>query len=271
MSYGVMQSLAVGRHFRTVASRYRQLRDLDQHTVRRVSGKLQTLAAGDNGVLVLDVGAGTGRYTEAVLRHASESADQPFHGVAYDAVLEMLDSEAAHRSLDKGSIDRTIGLAETLPFADHTFDAMLTFNAVHHFDLPAFLAEAARVVRSNGLLTIYTRTPEQNRRTVWGQLFPQFAERETRLFTEQTLRAAIDAEHGFETYEVREMPWTVRTDLRRLVNQARNRGYSTFCFYTAKEFEKAIELFERGIRERFHDPSAITVQNDHLLLVATRR
>jgi ubiquinone/menaquinone biosynthesis C-methylase UbiE len=43
---------------------------------------------------------------------------------------------------------------------------------VHHFDLGRFLAAAARVLKPGGQLFIYTRTPQQNARTIWGQYFP---------------------------------------------------------------------------------------------------
>jgi SAM-dependent methyltransferase len=258
-------------HFGIVAPRYRELRDLDMRVVRRASLELEELADSAGRVTVLDVGAGTGRYTEAVLHDAGERVGLCCQGVAYDGVPEMVRSGAAHWSLGTANIDRATGLAEFLPFAAQSFGAVLSFNAVHHFDLRAFLAEAARVLQANGRLIVYTRTPEQNQRTIWGQFFRHFAEREMRLHTEGTLRAALGAITGFGPTELREMPWTIHTSLRRLLDQARRRGYSTFRFYSPGEFEEALGAFEAQVRATFDDPSAITVQNDHLLVLATRR
>lgn len=259
------------RHFGTIAPRYRELRDVDERAVDRVSRELEILSQTAPRVLLLDVGAGTGRYTEAVLRDAAERGDLAFHGVAYDAVQEMLSSGSAHRALRTGSIDRTIGLAELLPFGAASFDAVLSFNAVHHFDLPAFLGEAARVLRPGGRFIVYTRTPEQNERTVWGRFFPHFAARETRLYSEATLRETFAEAREFESHEIVEMPWTIRASLQRLLDQARSRGYSTFWFYEPREFEEAVRAFEARVRAHFADASAVTAQNDHLLVLAMRR
>ncbi len=106
---------------------------------------------------------------------------------------------ATHFPFDVASVQRVIALAESLPFAAGEFDALLPFNALHHFDLPAFLGEAARVVRPSGALLLYTRTPEQNRRKVWGRFFPEFVARETRLHSERRLRTAMAATGCFQT------------------------------------------------------------------------
>jgi ubiquinone/menaquinone biosynthesis C-methylase UbiE len=260
----------MARHFRTLAPRYRELREFDVHVVHRVLLELQHLSDAASRVAILDVGAGTGRYTEAVVQYAGESR-LGYRGVACDAIREMLGSRVVHHLPGTGSLDRVIGLAESLPFAARSFNAVLSFNAIHHFDLSAFLAEAARVLEPHGRLIVYTRTPEQNRHTIWGQCFPHFAERETRLFSENTLRAAVCGTNEFESLDLLEMPWELRTSLPRLRDQARSGGYSTFRFYSAQEFEEALGTFEAGVRADFDDPSAITAPNDHLLLLAARR
>lgn len=260
---------STAEHFGRIAPCYRELRDLDACVVRRVSRELERLSEGGCRLVVLDIGAGTGRYTEAVLRQTNARTGLCHSGVAYDAISKMLSTGAERRALGAGSINRVVGLAEFLPLATQSFNAVLSFNAVHHFDLVAFLDEAARVLRSNGRLVIYTRTPDQNRHTIWGQFFPHFTERETRLYTEGTLRAALDATIGFESPEVLEMRWMMHTSLPRLLDQARKGGYSTFQFYSSREFEEALGAFEIRVRARFDDPADITVPNDHLLVLVT--
>jgi ubiquinone/menaquinone biosynthesis C-methylase UbiE len=260
----------MARHFRTLAPRYRELREFDVHVVHHVLLELQRLSDAFSSVVILDVGAGTGRYTEAVVQCAGESRLR-YCGVACDATLEMLGSRVVHRMPGTGSIDRVIGLAESLPFAARSFNAVLSFNALHHFDLSAFLAEAARVLQAHGRLIVYTRTPEQNRYTIWGQCFPHFAERETRLHSEHALRAAVCGSNEFEALDLLEMPWKLRTSLPRLLSQARSGAYSTLRFYSPQEFEGALGAFEARLRVAFDDPSAITAPNDHLLVLATRR
>ena len=76
---------------------------------------------------------------------------------------------------------------------------MTCFNAVHHFDLSWFAGEASRVLTPSGQLVVYTRTPEQNRRTIWGRHFPECATRETRLHEVNDVRAALEATGAFRS------------------------------------------------------------------------
>ncbi len=219
----------------------------------------------------LDVGAGTGRYTEAVLAKVTADYGIGWTAVAYDANRTMLASPVAEARDTEVQVTLVAGLAETLPFRDAAFDAVLSFNAVHHFDLNRFLAAAARVLRPEGLLTVYTRTPEQNRRTVWGELFPHFADRETRLFAQEDLQRALASRTEFYSVTLDHVPWTLRTTAARLVEQATGCYYSTFSFYTPEEFRAALSTFETRLAEDYSDPSNVVWQNDHLLLVARRR
>lgn len=259
------------RHFARVAPQYRRVRELDVRMVYRVAEILRDLAQGDRPLALVDVGAGTGRYMEAVIGVlAARMALLPL-AVAYDATPQMLGVRAAAPSLASRPLTGVTGLAEHLPFTAQSFDALLTFNAVHHFDLGAFLTEAARVLRPSGKMLLYTRTPEQNRTTIWGRFFPQFAERETRLYSEATLQDALDRCSAFGMVEFVPTLWTLRTSLSRLLEQARGISYSTFLFYRRREFEAALRTFEKRVRAHFRNTSAIIVRNDHLLVVATRR
>ena len=64
-----------------------------------------------------------------------------------------------------------VSAVEMLPFPSASCDAITCFNAVHHFDLPRFMSEVSRVLTPSGQLVLYTRTPEQNRRTIWAGTF----------------------------------------------------------------------------------------------------
>ncbi len=232
---------------------------------------LAALARPGAQLRALDVGAGTGRYTEAVLTKLAADYGLGCATVAYDVNRRMLVSTVEAAGDTDVSLARVVGLAETLPFRDAAFDAVLSFNAVHHFDLHTFLAAAAGVLRRDGCLIVYTRSPEQNRRTVWGTLFPHFAERETRLFGKEELRRVLASHADFSSVTLETVPWTVRTTAVRLVEQATGRYYSTFSFYTPGEFSAALATFEARLATAFADPSKVIVQNDHLLLVARRR
>ncbi len=80
----------------------------------------------------------------------------------------------------------------------------------------------------SGQLVVYTRTPEQNRRTIWGRHFPEFATRETRLHEVNDVRAALEATGAFRSVRAQTVAWPVITSLFRLVEQVTHYHYSTF-------------------------------------------
>src|SRR5256885_4722964 len=122
-------------HFREIASRYRAVRSLDVRAVRRITKALARLvpAQGERGLRLLDVGTGTGRYLVALCEALRELGVPIAGAVGTDQSSAML--------------KRFTGLAvtaraEALPYGA-AFDAVLTFNALHHLELDRFLAEAA--------------------------------------------------------------------------------------------------------------------------------
>jgi ubiquinone/menaquinone biosynthesis C-methylase UbiE len=95
---------------------------------------------------ILDVGCGTGRLLqEAVGLQPSISA------CGVDLSAEMI-RQAARRI---GAARLAIADAAALPFADNSFDAVVSSSSLHHWQDPSrALAECARVVRPGGRLVI---------------------------------------------------------------------------------------------------------------------
>ncbi len=258
-------------HFARVAPRYRRMRELDVTAVREIARIIGRLPKSDPRIVILDVGSGTGRYLEAVLAESALETTHRCCAIRYDALRQMLGGTWASSGLPCRLVKSVVGLAESLPFAADAIDAVLVFNAIHHFDATPFMTEVGRVLQPDGKVIIYTRTPKQNRCTIWGRFFPRFADKEDRLFTEAALTAAVDQTGAFGRVELRMIPWRAEANLSRLIEQARCGAYSTFEFYSRQEFEDAVATFERRVQEHFEDPSRIVVQNDHMLAVATRR
>jgi SAM-dependent methyltransferase len=259
------------RHFARVAPRYRQLRELDVTAVREIAGIIRRLAKSTLRVVILDVGSGTGRYLESVLAESALEMTHRCCAVRYDALREMLGETWVWSGRPCRSLTSVVGLAESLPLTADAIDAALAFNAIHHFDVSPFLAEVGRVLRPEGRVVIYTRTPEQNRCTVWGEFFPRFADKEDRLLSVTGLTTALGQAGAFGGAELHAILWRVETNLSRLINQARSGAYSTFELYARREFEDALVTFRRRVLEHFEDPSRIIVQNDHVLAVAIKR
>ncbi|HTA34476.1 MAG TPA: class I SAM-dependent methyltransferase [Solirubrobacteraceae bacterium] len=90
---------------------------------------------------VLDLGAGTGKLTQALLAAG--------HRVT---AVEPLDEMRAILSSQLPAALALAGSAEHLPLADASMDAVAVASAFHWFDEGAALAEIARVLRPAGML-----------------------------------------------------------------------------------------------------------------------
>lgn len=218
----------------------------------------------------MDIGSGTGRYLEAVVQLALAEHGVLCDALACDASPAMLRIGAVGAPARPVGLQRVAGLAELLPFRKAAFDAVVCFNAIHHFDLDGFLRHASRVLRGAGMLIVYTRTREQNQRTVWGELFPHFGERETRLYSAEELQAAVMRVPQFRSVSLRVARWRMETTPARLLRQAMGRCYSTFDFYEPAEFNAALHTFRWRLLMASRTDSQLTVQNDHLVVVARR-
>jgi ubiquinone/menaquinone biosynthesis C-methylase UbiE len=107
--------------------------------------QIAALAATAGRVRVLDLGCGGGHVSFTVAPHVADV-------VAYDLSTEMLAtvaSVAKERGLE--NVGTVAGSVTSLPFADGTFDLVLTRYSAHHWDdIAKGLAEARRVLRDSG-------------------------------------------------------------------------------------------------------------------------
>ena len=263
-------TLRSGDHFADVSARYRHLRDLDLAAVRMVSGILARAAGQARPFRLLDVGTGTGRYLDAVSEDLSSTHGTDVCGIGLDRSPAMVAEARRRAGYAYPGASHLVSAVETLPFRAASCDALTCFNAVHHFDVARFAREAARVLTASGQLVLYTRTAEQNRRTIWGRYFPDFAALENRLYAVAALRETLLATRAFASVDVQTIPWRVTTSLSRLREQVTAYHYSTFRFYAPDRLQTAFHTFERRVRAVVRDSSRITFDNDHVLVVARR-
>src|SRR5437763_4886870 len=181
--------VAVGDHFERVAAVYEALRTTDEAPVRRIRQLLP-----DRPVTGLDIGCGTGRYSRLLRGLLPDGSLLAASDVSAAMVAELKAARDGHAP----GVVPLRAAAEKLPLRAASLDLVTAFNCVHHFDLGRFLAAAARVLAPGGQLFLYTRTPQQNARTIWGQYFPGFTEHEQRLHSEAALRDAIRATSGLK-------------------------------------------------------------------------
>ena len=189
--------MSVGEHFERVATVYESLRTTDEAPVRKICQLLP-----DRPVAGLDIGCGTGRYTQ-LLRALLPGGSLLVAGDVSAAMPAQL--KAANRG-HAGGVVPLLAAAEQLPLRDASLDVVTAFNCVHHFDLGRFLTSVARVLAPGGQLFIYTRTPKQNARTIWGRYFPGFTEHEQRLHSQAAIRNAVRRTGGLKMVATPDLP-----------------------------------------------------------------
>jgi SAM-dependent methyltransferase len=97
------------------------------------------------GGRVIDLGCGGGHVSYAVAPHVGSV-------VAYDLSADMVSAVAAEaQKRGLGNVETAQGPAETLPFADASFDAVFCRYTAHHWpDVRRGLREARRVLKPGG-------------------------------------------------------------------------------------------------------------------------
>jgi SAM-dependent methyltransferase len=243
----------VGDHFERVAADYESLRTTDEAPVRRIRQLLP-----DRPVTGLDIGCGTGRYSRLLCGLLPVGSLL----VASDVSAGMLAQLKAGGHGHAPGVVPLLSTAEQLPLRTASLDLVTAFNCVHHFDLGRFLTAVARVLQRDGQLFIYTRTPQQNARTIWGRYFPGFTEHEQRLHSAAALRDAVRRTDGLTMVATQTFKHPRSSTVERLRAQAEGRHYSTFSLYPSEELRACIATF----LARLPSPEVAWV-DEHLLVV----
>jgi SAM-dependent methyltransferase len=126
-----------GLLFGTVAEQYDLLRPAPPREVEALFGDL-------HGSAVLEVGAGTGKWTRLLIELGADVT-----------VVEPDDDMRAVLVRRSPDVRTVKGVAEDLPFEDASFDAVLVSSAWHWFQQPAATQEMARVLRDGGPLFVF--------------------------------------------------------------------------------------------------------------------
>lgn len=252
-------------HFKRVSLRYRRLRTFDAEPLIEI---VRLLPSGGTSLTGFDIGCGTGRYSFPFLQmllQANLATQVDF--ILIDASTDML-AIARQQGRDvPARLSFICGSVDTLSGYLNYFDFGMTTNAIHHFDIAFFLRCVRNALKKGGRLFVYTRTQEQNRRIIWGRCFPEFAERETRLLRDgqiEDITADID---GLRVTNTLRFSFNRVSSLKRLLEQARGKHYSTFRFYSKSEFRRSVVAFESALRAEFPDPNRILHTDENVLYV----
>jgi SAM-dependent methyltransferase len=250
--------VTVADHFDRVAAAYESLRTTDEAPVRRIRQLLP-----DRPVTGLDVGCGTGRYSR-LLRGLLPDGSRLAGSDVSAAMLAQFKAGSGGHAL---GVLPLVSAAEQLPFRTASLDLVTAFNCVHHFALGRFLTAVARVLQPDGRLFIYTRTPQQNARTIWGRYFPGFTEHEQRLHSKAAFQDAVQRTDALTMVAAQTFSHPRSSTAERLRAQAEGRHYSTFSLYPPEELRACIAAF----LARLPGPEVSWVDEHLLIVVGSQR
>jgi SAM-dependent methyltransferase len=178
---------------------------------------------------VVDVGAGTGKLTEVLVRLGCET-------VAVEPDAEM-------RARIKGAEART-GLAEALPLPDCSVNAVVAGQASHWFEMTRFLDETVRVLGPGGNVGLLRNV--QDDRVEW---ISQLAD-----LTKQGALASVEVErpfrdNRFERAELLEVPHAQPMTVSLLVDRVASS--SRIIVQPAEQRTALLTCVEEFARDRF--------------------
>ena len=234
------------KHFTEIARLYDKFRDTDAEVVDFIADAIGQVG----GSLSLDLATGTARYPIAVARKYG-------HGfVCVDINENMLAAareECAHTNglikfvhADCCDLNGVVG-------AEKTYGVVSIMNALNYIpDIPALTRSVAGAIAEEGSFLVYTRMDDQNDRTIWGQHFPGFSERETSFlghsgFPTPELKDLI-SQGGMEVVDIQAFELARDNTLPELTRKVDARYYTTFDRYSPSD----LELAKTGFIENIH-------------------
>ncbi len=245
-------------HFSKIASKYRTLRTTDSEPILFIKNRLN----GKSKINMADVGCGDGRYSLEFLRYLEDKCY--LHCIdSNEDMLKHLKDYLTEQNMMNFCTRQ--GYADKLPLENDSMDCIVTFNAIHHFDIQRFLGEALECLKEDGKLFIYTRLKNQNSRNIWGQYFPLFTEMENRLFEYDELKSHIQ-QADMRIFHKKIFGYNRTSSLTKLLEKARMNHYSTFSLYSEDSFETSLKTFEHNVRDNFDDLENINWQDENILI-----
>lgn len=238
------------------ASRYDRGRELTPHAEgvwRRAVEPYLTDAR-----VVLDVGAGTGRFSRRLAVHFAASV------IAVEPASAM---RAVAAASPLGAHERWLaGRAEALPVRDGTVDVVWLAFVAHHLDLERTGAELARVLAPAGRVLVWSVFPDRFDDVEWMRWFPAArAIDAARMPSVEHVRQAW-AGAGLALLGRELHPVEVAPHLADLAGRIEQRAISTLELISDLEFERGLD----ALRQAASSGCAAPVTSPHELVVFGR-
>ncbi len=237
---------------------------MDIEPIIFIRNKLQEF----NSLKGADIGCGCGRYTAELLRFVGDNIFLTCVDENED-MLKQLKMNLVGKDLQNFKTVRAP--ANNLQIESNSLDFIVTFNAVHHFDLVGFLNESARTLKDNRYLFVYTRLRSQNKRNIWGRYFPKFHEKETRLYYLEEFKMVLEKIKPLKLDSFKYFKHKRKASTNWLISRAIHHHYSTFDLYDGEEFDDALMKFRKNIANNFSNRNDVFWEDENVMFVISRK
>jgi len=253
----------IHNHFSKVSSYYIRVRTTDVEPIAFISETLRKLPE----VKAADIGCGAGRYDLLLFQYINN-----LHLTCIDINEHMLLNASDYLKSRGINNFKTIKAdADDIPLENNSMNCILTFNAIHHFDFVKFIQKCARVIKDDGWIFIYTRLRSQNERSVWGQYFSLFSEKENRLYETYEMEQYIQSVNSLRLEITKFFKYKRNSTLEQLVEKVKAKHYSTFSLYEKDELVESLKGFQKKLKDLFQDTNQIEWFDENVLLVLKQK
>ena len=227
------------------ASRYDSARSLPSETKTLWLVALKSALSEQEISRVLDLGCGTGRFTQAL----SETFGCPAVGIEPSGA--MLEVAMGKASGSETAIEWKQGQAEAIPLEARSVDLVFMSQVFHHLANPRqALEEIARVLTPGGYLAVRNGTREHNSELAWLRFFPEAGEiEEQRTPSAKELQDFVcsqsPAKFGMISHQV--IHQFFATSHAEYYEKISQRGLSALIAISDEAFQKGLEQLRHWV------------------------
>ncbi len=217
------------------AERYNAARSLPEKTLTQWMDALRELIPLGSVASILDLGAGTGRFTSCL----RDTFRCPV--VAVDPSKAML-RQGQVRQLD--GIQWLSGSAESIPLCDKSVDLVWMSQVFHHLKNPTIaIQEVRRVLRLGGYLAVRNATEESEAGNKWSRFFPEACG----ISNPRGEIITVVCDCGFETITIQSVPQVFASSYTEYYKKIGQRGLSPLLVISDEAFATGMERLKRWI------------------------
>ena len=241
------------------------IRDAVSEPILVIANKLESLPS----IEAVDMGCGIGRHDIFLYRYFGDRLKLTCLDAEADQ-LKNISTYFSRHGVKNFQAKNSSG--KSIPFSDDSLDCMFAFNTLHRYNLPVFLGESARALKTGGYLFIYTRLFEGGKRGTTGRQSPGFGEKTPPLYTMETLKQSLDTLDSFSVESIAFFAYNEFASLEQLIFRPKSHEGSNFSLYSAEELEEALKVFSikiqvenRGKRQalRFDENVLFIIKKEH--------